>query len=155
MPDIFAGWYCIVEMGITQPRWAGSDSAYAEYARAMRNALLLPLSEPFLKELRDLWEAWGLPEAQRRIAEQEKRARLAREFGEASWVSADLLQEVESVCGAGRPFGRQVAFHCPFPGHARGDKHASLHVDPAKRTWICRACQRGGGVVDWRRQAMK
>lgn len=145
LPDIYAGWYCDVAHGVVQPRWRGTDDQFAVYARSMRNALLLPLS--FGESLRDLWEAWGLPEAERRIKERERRVRRAVEYGNPSWETADLLAEVEAKCGEGRKEGRQVAFRCPW----HQDGHPSLKVDPVKRTWFCWPCNKGGGVVAWRR----
>lgn len=148
LPDIYAGWYCDVSLGVMQPRWAGSDADFAVYALAMRNALLLPLCDEFQAPLADLWETWGVPEAQRRIAAQERRLRAALEHGNGpGWETADLLAEVEAVCGHGKRQGRQVAFSCPW--HA--DKHPSLMVEPVKRTWFCWPCNKGGGVIAWRR----
>jgi len=148
LPDIYAGWYCDVALGVVQPRWAGSDGDFARYVESLRYALLLPLCEPFLNALGDLFDAWAVPEGERRIAARERRLQAALWHGNAAgWETADLLAEVEAVCGAGKKQGRQWAFTCPF--HA--DRHPSLMVDPVKKAWTCWPCQKGGGVVAFRR----
>lgn len=144
LPDIYTGWYCDVAMGVIQPRCRGTDDEFAVYARAMRDALLLPLEDGFTGALRDLWENWGLPEAERRMLAQERRKRTRVT---SDWENADLVAEVELVCGEGRKEGRQIAFRCPW----HQDLHPSLKVDPVKRTWFCWPCGKGGGVVGWRK----
>lgn len=148
LPALYDGWYCDVALGVVQPRWAGVDGDFARYVESLRYALLLPLCEPFLSALRDLFDAWAVPEGERRIAARERRLHAALRYGNGpGWETADLLAEVEAVCGPGKKQGRQWAFTCPF--HI--DRHPSLMVDPAKKVWTCWPCQKGGGVVAFRR----
>src|SRR3990167_4267442 len=146
LPHFFGRWYVALEQGVTQPRFRGSDADFNHYAEAMCDALKLPLAMHV--HLLDAWEAWGLPEAARRIAATERRLRAALHYGNGDrWQDADLLAEVEARCGQGRKEGAQWAFPCPW----HTDRHPSLKVHPVKKTWYCWPCQKGGGVTAWRR----
>ncbi len=67
----------------------------------------------------------------------------------------DLIALVESDLGQGqsKAGGGKMLFHCPFPGHTRGDKHPSLDVKNGDHTrppfWKCWACGKQGGAVKW------
>jgi AAA domain len=56
----------------------------------------------------------------------------------------------ESVARAGlgepmRREGAELLYRCPHPqGHANGDAHPSLKVNPRKNTWACFVCRVGG-----------
>jgi len=145
LPDVYANWRTDILDGVTQPRWLGSDVEFARYGWSMRQCLLLPLSDAFLSAIRAVWEGWGVPEAERRMALQVRRINSPRQTSD--WQTADLLAEVEAVCGEGRKQGRQWAFRCPW----HDDKHPSLMVDPVKKLWKCWPCDKGGGVIQWRK----
>ena len=121
-----------------------SDGELATYVLDIRNAVLLPLNEEFLGGLRFLLGV-AEGEALRRIARDTRRKISTRRH--PAWEDADLVAEVEAVCGPGRQRGRDVWFSC----HWHEDRTPSLHVDPTKRIWHCFGCQRGGGVVAWRK----
>ncbi|GIK10724.1 MAG: hypothetical protein IT296_02795 [Anaerolineae bacterium] len=66
----------------------------------------------------------------------------------------DLISLIERDLGPGKRSGRWTLFHCPFPGHAHGDRKPSLAVtngDGGKRGpgWRCFACGKHGGAVRW------
>ncbi|MFZ5910413.1 MAG: CHC2 zinc finger domain-containing protein [Chloroflexota bacterium] len=65
----------------------------------------------------------------------------------------DLITLIEHDLGQGRKSGRWVLFHCPFPGHAHGDRKPSLAVTngDGKRGpgWRCFTCGRHGGAIRW------
>lgn len=151
LPHIYTSWQSDLAHGVRVPRFVGTDAQFERYAKAMRGCLDLPLELGLHNALLDLWEGWIVPDGERRIAAAEKRLRAALAYSASTWQDADLLAEVEAVCGEGRKDGRQVAFHCPLPSHSGEDRHPSLTVDPNKRTWFCWPCQKGGGVVAWRR----
>jgi len=115
----------------------------ATYIHDVRNAVLLPLNGEFLSGLRFLLDV-AEQEARRRIAQGARRTIVAQHY--PSWEDADLVAEVEAVCGPGRQRGPAVWFSC----HWHADRTPSLHVDPERRIWHCFGCQRGGGVVAWR-----
>ncbi len=108
----------------------------------LRRAVLLPLSDEYLTLLRQMLT----------LAEDAARRRwAARQTPKAStdqWESADLLSEVQSVCGEGRRVGAQWWFHCPF----HQDDTPSLHVEEVGKRWYAFCCGKGGGVYDWRRE---
>lgn len=60
----------------------------------------------------------------------------------------DLITLIENDLGQGRKTGRSVLFHCPFPGHARGDKKPSLSVTMGSASlppiWKCFSCGKQG-----------
>ncbi len=68
----------------------------------------------------------------------------------------DLVALVENDLGQGRKSGRWMQFHCPFPGHARGDKKPSLSVTNGDRTrppfWKCFTCGKSGDAIQWKRE---
>ena len=148
LPNIYAGWATDLMNGIKIPRWYGNDEKFEAYTRAIHDCCLLPIEDGFHDALVDLWVGWIVPETERRIAVAERRLRMALQHGNGSdWQTADLVAEIEAVCGPGRNEGRQVAFPCPF----HEDRHPSMKVDPVKKTWWCWPCRKGGGVVAWRR----
>jgi|CXWL01.1.fsa_nt_gi hypothetical protein len=119
------------------------DVTFARWLAGLRRAAREPYGDAFLVLLRAAREAYER-EAQRRA----QRRRWAAQHPQAGdWADRDFRAEVEAVCGEGKPYGRQVAYRCPF----HGDEHPSMHVDYAKKVWICRVCQQGGGVTAWRR----
>jgi DNA primase len=65
----------------------------------------------------------------------------------------DLISLVENDLGQGRKSGRWMQFHCPFPGHSRGDKNPSLAVTNGDMSrppfWKCWSCGKQGGAVKW------
>ena len=65
----------------------------------------------------------------------------------------DLIALIENDLGQGRRSGRWSMFHCPFPGHSRGDKKPSLTVTNGDHTrppfWKCWSCGKQGGAVKW------
>jgi hypothetical protein len=125
-----------------------TDDELARFLRGLRDAVRLPLNRDFLHGLATV-SGFAEAEARKRIAEARKRKARVMRYGVSSWEDADLLAEVSAVAGAGRQRGGQWWFNCPF-GHSRG-RTPSLHVDPERRIWKCFGCQRGGGVVGWRR----
>jgi len=64
----------------------------------------------------------------------------------------DLIALIQSDLGQGqsKQGGRKMLFHCPFPGHAHGDKKPSLDVinNPIP-FWKCWSCGKQGGAVKW------
>ena len=113
----------------------------------LRNAVLLPFCDEFLAWLNRLLEMAERESFKRAHAERE-RAKRARLYGESDWASANLVAEVESVCGMGRRVGGEYWFRCPF----HDDRNPSLEVNAEKRVWRCWGCGKAGGVVDWRRR---
>ena len=65
----------------------------------------------------------------------------------------DLNALIEHDLGQGRRSGRWTLFHCPFPGHAHGDRKPSLAVTNGDGQrgpgWRCFACGRHGGTIKW------
>jgi hypothetical protein len=120
------------------------DTELATCIRDLRNAAKLPLNEDLIVGVRFLLDV-AEQEARRRIAQAARRKTSPLRY--PAWEDADLVAEVEAVCGPGRRRGREVWFSC----HWHEDRRPSLHVDPVKRIWKCFGCQRAGGVVAWRR----
>lgn len=42
--------------------------------------------------------------------------------------------------------GREFKTNCLIPDHS--DKNPSLYVNPDKNLWLCRGCNRGGGLIE-------
>ena len=65
----------------------------------------------------------------------------------------DLITLIENDLGQGHKSGRWMQFHCPFPGHAHGDKKPSLSVTmgDGKRSpfWKCFTCGKRGDAITW------
>lgn len=112
----------------------------------LRNAVLLPFCDAYLSWLERMLECAEV-EVQARLRIRQEQAIRAREYGPSNWASADLLAEVEAVCGQGRKSG-EYWFKCPF----HQDRVPSLEVNPEKRVWHCWGCGAAGGVVDWRKR---
>jgi 5S rRNA maturation endonuclease (ribonuclease M5) len=51
---------------------------------------------------------------------------------------------IAAALKAGKPSGVELSFHCPGPGHADGDQHASLFINPKKNKWMCGPCAAQG-----------
>ena len=64
-------------------------------------------------------------------------------------TNVDLLALIEQDCGPGHRSGRWWMFHCPFPGHARGDKNSSMAVTPDNGRWHCFTCSLSGDAIGW------
>ena len=64
----------------------------------------------------------------------------------ATAAIATLARELEGhlLAHGGRRQGRHVRFACPV----HPDEHPSADFDPAKATWICRACGVGIKLID-------
>jgi hypothetical protein len=121
-----------------------TDAQLAATIPVLRNAVKLPIADMLIDLLAVLLaDAEG--EARRRLEIARKRSQRPA----TDWQNADLITEIAAVAGEGRQRGSDVWFHCPF-GHSSG-RTASLHVDAGRRLWHCFGCQRGGGVVAWRR----
>jgi len=60
----------------------------------------------------------------------------------------DLIALIENDLGQGRKSGHSILYHCPFPGHKRGDKKPSLSVTMGNGNlppiWKCFSCGRQG-----------
>ncbi len=125
-------------------RWLGSGEDVINYIRELRGVLKYPLCDDFRDALANCL-ALAEEEACRRL--RRLRGRRPRSGRYIEWENANLLADVESVCGPGVRRGRRVVFRCCF----HDDKRPSLSVDPEKRVWFCHPCGRGGGVVDWRK----
>jgi len=63
----------------------------------------------------------------------------------------DLVEVIEQDLGPGRRSGRWRMYHCPFPGHAHGDRRPSLAVTPDNGRWHCFTCGCSGDVLSWLR----
>jgi DNA primase len=61
----------------------------------------------------------------------------------------DLLALVESDLGPGKKSGRWYLFHCPFPGHAHGDRRESLTITVDNGRFYCFACRKSGDALTW------
>jgi DNA primase len=61
----------------------------------------------------------------------------------------DLLALIESDLGPGKKSGRWHLFHCPFPGHAHGDRRESLTVTTDNGRYYCFACRKSGDALNW------
>jgi DNA primase len=59
----------------------------------------------------------------------------------------DLLKrmQVENLTDA----GDELAFSCPFPGHAHGDTRPSAYMNRSSTLWMCHGCKRRGNVVSF------
>src|SRR5215207_7708391 len=68
-------------------------------------------------------------------------------------ITTNLIKLIEEDLGPGRRSGRFTKFHCPFPGHKRGDKIHSLAAFNGANNqgswWKCYACCRHGGARAW------
>jgi len=124
-----------------------SDYEFGLLLTGLQNAVLLPLCPEFNTTLRGLL-ALCRADVARRLREAKKRERNLCLYGESGWQNADFRAEVEAVCGPGHKAGREFFFSCPF----HTDSDPSLHVDPETKRWHCFGCQRGGGVLDWRKE---
>lgn len=121
-----------------------TDTDLAGYLGEIRDALKLPLADGFLAAMADLLLVLeGI--AAGRVAALRRREQGRERY--QPWQDADLVAEVEAVCGPGRKAGKHYRFPCPF--HA--DKSPSLTVDAARKLWYCWPCSKGGGVVAWRK----
>lgn len=121
-----------------------TDTALAEYVRACRNCLLLPLSDGFL---------WGIMQVTQE-AEGEARRRLRRKAvtpRKDTWESADLVSEVQAAGVWLVRRGNEWWGKCPFHGGGN-ERTPSFAVHPVKKTWHCHACDASGGVYEWRRR---
>jgi hypothetical protein len=129
-PD-FDGWY---------------DLDLPKLVSDLRKAVLLPFCGEYSAWLQRLL---GCAEREffAREAAARERVRRIKQYGESDWASADLLAEVEAVCGPGRKMG-EYWFRCPF----HEDRSPSLEVNAEKRVWHCWGCGAAGGVVDWRKR---
>jgi hypothetical protein len=87
--------------------------------------------------------------ARERVEKARQRAKAIAIYGADAWENADLVAEVEAVCGEGRRHRDEWWFRCRW----HEDRTPSLHVNADKRIWKCFGCQRGGGVLAWRKQA--
>lgn len=127
-------------MHLSEPAWDRTmpDDELARQVKGLREARKLPLCEPFLTLIAQL-RSFGEQEVKRRMA--------ARRRSDDEWKRADLVREVEQVCGPGRKAGRKFLFHCCLHPN---DRDASLQVDPDTRLWHCFGCDRKGGVYQWR-----
>jgi DNA primase len=71
----------------------------------------------------------------------------------SDYPQVDLIHLIEQDLGPGRKSGRWTRFHCPFPGHRRGDQHPSLSVTNGDTQrgpfWKCFSCGMHGGPVKW------
>lgn len=120
------------------------DTTFARWMGGLRRALKEPYGNLFLTILRAA--LWAYEREAIRRAQQRRRAAMYPRTGD--WTDQEFRASVEAVCGAGKQIGRHVAYHCPWHGR---DEHPSLDVDYAKKVWICRVCQKGGGIGGWRR----
>lgn len=68
---------------------------------------------------------------------------------EAIKQTTDLLALIEHDLGPGKKSTRWYLFHCPFPGHAHGDKNPSLAVTPDNGRYHCFTCGRSGDCITW------
>ena len=127
-----------------------TDSELARFINDLRDAVLLPLDDTFIDGMRGLLD-FASNEAMNRMRARDKREagiRRAKANGTyQAWEEADLLAEVAAVCGEGKQRGREWWFLCAL----HTESTPSLHVDPETRRWHCFGCQKGGGVVQWRR----
>ena len=127
------------------------DGELALFLDGCRNALLLPLSVRFQHGIAVVL-GFGQAEQRHRALERARRdvaIRRAKANGTyQDWEKADLVAEITAVCGEGKLIGREWWFSC----NKHSDSTPSLHVNAEKRVWHCFGCQRGGGVVEWRRE---
>lgn len=140
--DVYGGergmWRCVL-----------SDARLAAWVQACRDVVLLPISGVY-REVAELTRG----ELEAALVVRAAAARRRRRYapgGDGDLAVADLVGEVIAFAGDGKRSGDEWWFCCPF----HGERTPSLHVHEAKRIWKCFGCGRGGGVVQWRKEAAR
>lgn len=120
-----------------------SDEELADFLKALREAVKLPLSYRFVDGMRAVL-TFSEAEAKKRV---QNRRRMEK-YGDEHWSKFDLLGAVKACAGPGRKVGKEWVFKCPFPDHE--DRHPSFMVNPEAQVWWC-SCS-AGGVVDFKKR---